>query len=67
MPAILERFSLAGINNAGIGTAVPALREDPDDFRRVIDVNLSGSYFMAQACAGRDPRQRTGPASSDPR
>jgi NAD(P)-dependent dehydrogenase (short-subunit alcohol dehydrogenase family) len=39
------------INNAGIGTAVPALREDPDAFRQVIDVNLNGSYFMAQACA----------------
>ncbi len=37
------------INNAGIGTAVPATREDPDDFRRVIDINLNGSYFMAQA------------------
>ena len=40
------------INNAGVGTAVPALREDPDEFRRVIDINLNGSYFMAQACAG---------------
>src|SRR3954454_3282943 len=40
------------INNAGIGTAVPASREDPDDFRRVIDINLNGSYWMAQA-AGR--------------
>jgi NAD(P)-dependent dehydrogenase (short-subunit alcohol dehydrogenase family) len=39
------------INNAGIGTAVPATREAPDDFRRVIDINLNGSYFMAQACA----------------
>jgi NAD(P)-dependent dehydrogenase (short-subunit alcohol dehydrogenase family) len=39
------------INNAGIGTAVPATRETPDEFRRVIDINLSGSYFMAQACA----------------
>ena len=39
------------INNAGIGTAVPATRETPDEFRRVIDVNLNGSYFMAQACA----------------
>lgn len=37
------------INNAGIGTAVPATREDPEDFRRVIDINLNGSYFMAQA------------------
>lgn len=38
------------INNAGIGTAVPATRETPDEFRRVIDVNLNGSYWMAQAC-----------------
>ena len=38
------------INNAGIGTAAPATREDPDDFRRVIDINLNGSYWMAQAC-----------------
>jgi NAD(P)-dependent dehydrogenase (short-subunit alcohol dehydrogenase family) len=39
------------INNAGIATAVPATREAPDDFRRVIDINLNGSFFMAQACA----------------
>jgi NAD(P)-dependent dehydrogenase (short-subunit alcohol dehydrogenase family) len=38
------------VNNAGIGTAAPATREDPDDFRRVIDINLNGSYWMAQAC-----------------
>jgi NAD(P)-dependent dehydrogenase (short-subunit alcohol dehydrogenase family) len=39
------------VNNAGIGTAVPATREEPDEFRRVIDVNLNGSYWMAQAVA----------------
>jgi NAD(P)-dependent dehydrogenase (short-subunit alcohol dehydrogenase family) len=38
------------INNAGLGTAVPATRETPDEFRKVIDVNLNGSYWMAQAC-----------------
>jgi NAD(P)-dependent dehydrogenase (short-subunit alcohol dehydrogenase family) len=38
------------VNNAGIGTAVPATREPPEDFRRVIDINLCGSYWMAQAC-----------------
>ncbi len=38
------------VNNAGIGTAVPATRETPDEFRRVIDINLNGSYWMAQAC-----------------
>src|SRR3954468_9487944 len=39
------------VNNAGIGTAVPATREAPDEFRKVIDINLNGSYWMAQACA----------------
>jgi NAD(P)-dependent dehydrogenase (short-subunit alcohol dehydrogenase family) len=47
------------INNAGVGTAVPATREAPDDFRRVIEINLNGSYFMAQAC-GRAMREHGG-------
>lgn len=38
------------INNAGVGTAVPATRETPEEFRRVIDINLNGAYWMAQAC-----------------
>jgi NAD(P)-dependent dehydrogenase (short-subunit alcohol dehydrogenase family) len=38
------------VNNAGIGTAAPATRETPEAFRRVIDINLNGSYWMAQAC-----------------
>ena len=38
------------INNAGVGTAVPATRETPEEFRRVVEVNLNGSYWMAQAC-----------------
>ncbi|MEZ0356620.1 SDR family NAD(P)-dependent oxidoreductase [Mycobacterium sp. SA01] len=37
------------VNNAGVGTAVPATRETPDQFRKVVDVNLNGSYWMAQA------------------
>jgi NAD(P)-dependent dehydrogenase (short-subunit alcohol dehydrogenase family) len=39
------------VNNAGVGTAVPATREQPEEFRRVVDVNLFGSYWMAQAAA----------------
>ncbi|MFG1873724.1 SDR family NAD(P)-dependent oxidoreductase [Sphaerisporangium sp. NPDC049003] len=39
------------VNNAGVGTAVPALRETPEEFRQVVEVNLHGSYWMAQACA----------------
>jgi len=38
------------VNNAGVGTAVPATRERPEQFRQVIDVNLNGAYWMAQAC-----------------
>ncbi len=38
------------VNNAGVGTAVPATRETPEQFRKVFDVNLNGSYWMAQAC-----------------
>jgi NAD(P)-dependent dehydrogenase (short-subunit alcohol dehydrogenase family) len=38
------------INNAGVGTAVPASRETAEEFRSVVDVNLHGSYWMAQAC-----------------
>ena len=38
------------VNNAGMGTAVPATRETPEQFRAVIDLNLNGCYWMAQAC-----------------
>lgn len=39
------------VNNAGITSAAPALREAPEDFRRVLDVNLTAAYLMATACA----------------
>jgi NAD(P)-dependent dehydrogenase (short-subunit alcohol dehydrogenase family) len=44
------------VNNAGLGTAVPALRETPEQFREVIDVNLLGAYWMAQAAGHAMPR-----------
>ena len=37
------------INNAGLGTAYPATRETPEQFLQVIDVNLNGAYWCAQA------------------
>ena len=51
--AAVERFGHLDvlINNAGVGTAVPALRETPEQFRQVIEVNLLGAYWMAQAAA----------------
>lgn len=50
--AAMERFGRVDtlINNAGIGTAYPATRETPEQFRQVIDVNLNGAYWAAQAC-----------------
>src|SRR5699024_8480063 len=47
------------INNAGLGTAVPATRETPEQFRQVVDVNLQGAYWVAQACG-----RAMGPGSS---
>ena len=50
--AAMQRFGRVDIlvNNAGIGTAVPAIKETPEQFREVIDINLNGCYWMAQAC-----------------
>src|SRR3954470_14476644 len=50
--AAMEEFGRVDVlvNNAGVGTAYPATREEPDEFRKVIDINLNGCYWMAQAC-----------------
>ncbi|MFC9787362.1 SDR family NAD(P)-dependent oxidoreductase [Rhodococcus sp. NPDC127528] len=50
--AAMDRFGRVDVlvNNAGIGTAHPATRETPEQFRQVIDINLSGAYWVAQAC-----------------
>ncbi|SDG85410.1 NAD(P)-dependent dehydrogenase, short-chain alcohol dehydrogenase family [Lentzea fradiae] len=39
------------VNNAGVASAVPASRETPEEFRGVMDINLNGAYWMAQAAA----------------
>lgn len=53
--AALARFGRidALVNNAGIGSAVSALKETPEGFRRLVEVNLNGVFWMAQACASR--------------
>ena len=38
------------VNNAGLASAHPATRETPEQFTSVVDVNLNGTYWMAQAC-----------------
>lgn len=51
--AALEEFGRVDIlvNNAGVSHVAPASSERPEDFRAVIDVNLLGAYWAAQACA----------------
>lgn len=46
----LERFGRVDglVNNAGVTQVVPAEEEDVDDFRRVLDVNLTGVFQCAQ-------------------
>lgn len=39
------------VNNAGVGSVVPSHKEDPADFKRVLDVHLVGAYQMAQVFA----------------
>jgi NAD(P)-dependent dehydrogenase (short-subunit alcohol dehydrogenase family) len=40
------------VNNAGISKPQPSLEVPPDDWRRLIDIQLNGAFFCAQA-AGR--------------
>jgi NAD(P)-dependent dehydrogenase (short-subunit alcohol dehydrogenase family) len=44
------------VNNAGFGWAKPATRETPEEFRKVLEVNLHGQYWMSQAF-GRAARE----------
>jgi NAD(P)-dependent dehydrogenase (short-subunit alcohol dehydrogenase family) len=54
---VIDQFGAVDVlvNNAGVGGAAPATREAPDQFRRTIEVNLMGAYWMSQAC-GRSMR-----------
>ena len=47
------------VNNAGIGLAGSALRQDPDAYRRTIEVNLNGTYWMSRACVPHMPEGST--------
>ena len=49
--AAVETFGKVNIlvNNAGLGWAAPATREKPEEFRRVMDINVNGQYWMSQA------------------
>lgn len=51
-----KAFALAGplagiVNSAGIGMDKPAVETEVADFRRIVDVNLTGSFIVARAAA----------------
>ena len=44
------------VNNAGIGPVTPVGAITPNEWRRVLDINLGGAFFAAQACLPLMPR-----------
>ena len=48
------------VNNAAISVPGSVLTVKPDDWRRVLDVNLTGAYLFTQACAPEMERRGGG-------
>ncbi|WP_247000756.1 SDR family NAD(P)-dependent oxidoreductase [Halosolutus gelatinilyticus] len=48
------------VNNAGINIRGPAEEISPEDWQQVVDVNLTGSFFCAQAAGARMIEQGDG-------
>lgn len=47
------------VNNAGVAEQTPFLRIEEEEWRRILDINLTGSFFVAQAvCRHMARRQR---------
>lgn len=60
--AIVARYGRLDIlvNNAGIGGNTPFLEIDAETWNRTIAINLTGAFFVAQACARVMAKQRSG-------
>lgn len=41
------------VNSAGVGMDRPAVETSVEDFRRIVDINLTGSFIVARAAARR--------------
>jgi NAD(P)-dependent dehydrogenase (short-subunit alcohol dehydrogenase family) len=60
--ATLQRYGRVDLlfNNAGMGLSVPVTEVEYDDWKRVVDTNLTGSFLCAQAAframAAQEPR-----------
>jgi 3-oxoacyl-[acyl-carrier protein] reductase len=50
----------AVVSNAGITRDAPAVLLDPDDWRRVLDVNLTGAFHVCRTAAFRMFKRRSG-------
>src|SRR2546423_7715503 len=48
------------VNNAGTGHSTPALEVDEEEWRRVVETDLTGAFFAAQATARRMVAQGRG-------
>ncbi len=60
--SVMEEFGRIDIlvNNGGVGTTVPIIEADEDEWDLIIDTNLKGSYFCCQAVGRRMIEQRKG-------
>lgn len=48
------------INNAGIAFETPFLNIDEDEWRKIIDINLTGMFFVAQAVSRKMAARKAG-------
>jgi len=48
------------VNNAGIGCSTPLLEIEEDEWRKVIDIHLNGTYFCCRAAARKMVERKRG-------
>jgi 2-deoxy-D-gluconate 3-dehydrogenase len=48
------------VNNSGVISSTPLLEQDPDDWQRVMDTNVRGTYLVTRAAGAHLVAQQTG-------